>query len=58
MKDLSEFFRTTAVSKMEFRDTSAEEMLRSVGTEKVQFTLHTEDATETKRGFIRKTETR
>ncbi|CAB3403432.1 unnamed protein product [Caenorhabditis bovis] len=43
MKDLSEFFRTTAVSKMEFRDKSAEEMLRSVTSEKVQFTLHTSD---------------
>ncbi|CAI5445547.1 unnamed protein product [Caenorhabditis angaria] len=48
MKDLSDFFRTTAVSKLEFRDKSAEEMLRSVTTEKVQFTLHTEDQIEAK----------
>lgn len=48
MKDLSDFFRTTAVSKMEFRDKSAEDTLRSVAAEKVQFTLLTEDATEAK----------
>lgn len=54
MKDLSDFFRTTAVSKMEFRDKSAEEMLRSVTAEKVQFTLHTEDTTETKSKLFQK----
>ncbi|CAL2037114.1 unnamed protein product [Caenorhabditis brenneri] len=54
MKDLSDFFRTTAVSKMEFRDKSAEEMLRSVAAEKVQFTLLTEDATEAKRSLVEK----
>uniref|UniRef100_A0A8R1DXZ7 Phosphorylase b kinase regulatory subunit n=1 Tax=Caenorhabditis japonica TaxID=281687 RepID=A0A8R1DXZ7_CAEJA len=48
MKDLSDFFRTTAVSKIEFRDKSAEEMLQSVAAEKVQFTLHTEDLNEGK----------
>ncbi|CAD6186040.1 unnamed protein product [Caenorhabditis auriculariae] len=51
MKNLSDFFRTTAVSKMEFRGGGVEEILGAVSEEKVTFNLHTGDNKDSRVGI-------
>ena len=41
MKNISEFFRTAAVSKLEFNGIEPEDLLRSSGDDRVQFKLPT-----------------